>query len=57
MNTKPLLANTLPILEASEKHAIWRKSTRREKAISREWNVGNGDARRVTEGRQISEVE
>jgi hypothetical protein len=49
MNTKPLLANTLALLEASEKHAISRKSTLRQNRYSRERNVGDGGATRLAE--------
>jgi hypothetical protein len=40
------------ILEASEKHAIWRKSTMRQKSYSREGNVGNGGATRLVDGKR-----
>ena len=36
------LADTMRILEASEKHAIRRKSTMRQNPYSRERYVGNG---------------
>ena len=41
------LADTMRILEASEKHAIRRKSAGRQNLYSRASYVGNGDARRV----------
>jgi hypothetical protein len=40
------------ILEASEKHAIWRKSTMRQNPYSRERYVGNGAPTALADGRE-----